>query len=226
MNESHKSTFRPRVVRFVALCLLIAAGSTHFYPRPDNSVPTNRSARRVPVPAQFDGKDYAEIEKEVRQLWGQLEAMMSVEQREQFNPPASEEQIQSLENLIGAKLPPDFRAYLKIHNGSKTYRNVLYQTPLSIERMKQQLSSMHGFLEFGLPVSKESDDTVSENLWRPGLVLFAEADSAGDAVDCSTGKIVSWDHDGWGFYKQDDNFTEYLRKAVKGSTQGGVSWGY
>lgn len=218
------SKFRKWGIRILAAAILLAASATHWPSGEDDYIPVIRSARRSPTVQQFAGKDEEKIAAEIRQLWAKLESMMTDGEKALFNPPASEEEIQSLENIIGTRLPVDFRTYLKIHNGSKTYRSCLYQRPLSIEAMKKELRSMHGYLEFGLPTNAVSKDNYNANLWRPGLMLFSEDDGAGSAIDCSTGEVINWDHDGWGFYKETKTFTEYLQNAVKNSRPGDLNW--
>ena len=217
-------SWRSSLAWIVAIGLLLAAISTHFVFDHYDYVPKVRSTRRLPFPPQFEDREINEIEQEVRELWGQLEAMMTEGERNQFNPPASEEEIRSLEYLLGSRLPPDFRVWLKIHNGSRSHLNCLYQTPLSINMMKFELDNMDGYIDFGNPLNAVTKKVYNKNLWRPGLALFCEGDGAGNAVDCSTGKIIYWDHDGWYFREEAANFTEFLRQAVKQSSPGDLNW--
>lgn len=223
--ENKNQTKANWIVRLIALLIFLAACSTHFPAQTgDVYIPQIRSAKRNPFPPQFAERELAEIENEVRELWSQLESKMSEGERDLFSSPATEAEIESLEDLIGARLPPDFRAYLKIHNGTKGFRSCLYQRPLSIKDMKKELLSMRGFIEFGLTLDATENTVQYQNLWRPGLVLFAEDDGAGKAVDCATGKVIYWDHDGWYFSVENENFTELLKTAVKDSLPGHLNW--
>ena len=220
--ESQKQRFVKWIARSIGLALLVLAISTHFRQTADHYVPEIRSARRVNVPAQFVGRDYDEIEKEIHEIWSPLAKDKLEEDR--YNAPATEEEIASLENLIGARLPPDYRAFLKIHNGEKGVRPTL----LSIEKMKSELSNFHGYIEFGYPVNRvdrvNGEKIHNANLWWPGLVLITESGGIGKAIDCSTGKIIAWDHDGWSLSVENENFTEYLETVIKESGAGYLTW--
>jgi cell wall assembly regulator SMI1 len=59
----------------------------------------------------------------MKNLWDRFEAWLAENWPEGLaclNPPASDEQITSLEQALGVKLPEDYVTCLKIHNGQRT----------------------------------------------------------------------------------------------------------
>ena len=69
----------------------------------------------------------------MKKEWQQLEIWLASNQPGSLldlNPPASDSDIQALEETIGIHLPADFIATLKIHNGQKGQARGILMLPL------------------------------------------------------------------------------------------------
>jgi cell wall assembly regulator SMI1 len=142
-------------------------------------------------------------------------------------PKATEEQILELEGQIGCSLPPDYRAFLKIHNGSLWHTGRLYPSPNNIEEILWSGVENDFLGDFGKPwqiLEFPTDGSyvdVVPNLWHPALITIIEDDGAGYVLRLDTGEILWWDHDGWSFQYVAASFEEFLKKSVEKSVASG-----
>ena len=63
-----------------------------------------------------------------------------------FNPPATEEEINKLEQDLGITIPDDYREFLTIHNGMILYSSYLLEVKyLSIDEIRQEYENVQDF---------------------------------------------------------------------------------
>lgn len=162
----------------------------------------------------------------MKQLWQQLENHLSTHNPEllaDLNPPATDAQIRELEKTIGIKLPADFVACLKIHDGQKGGADYLFGDYefLSIARTldawifwKKQSDSGHFRHEEVFP-----EGGVKSEWWSLAWVPFAYNNS-GDylCVDVGpdaggvVGQIVAVWHDDGARKVKAKSLSEFLEK--------------
>src|SRR5436190_3583217 len=109
----------------------------------------------------------------MEELWRQFEAWLSTNWPEglrQLNPPATSEQISELEKQLGVKLPADFVACLKVHNGQSEYGGLFEGMEyLSLEEIHEQWSVWKGLLDGGdfKGLNSEPDPAIRNDWWNP-----------------------------------------------------------
>ncbi|MGI9515410.1 MAG: SMI1/KNR4 family protein [Pirellulaceae bacterium] len=144
--------------------------------------------------------------------WKQIVDRIPQEQHAGLNPPASDEQLQQLENEIGFAIPVELRELLSINNGMKHLDDGLYPPLLSTKQMAKQQKDM---LEIMEPDDEYTPDNLDECCtWVDWLLLFAESDGGGYAIDLNSGAIWDWDHDGWTFEHKADSLSEFLASTA------------
>lgn len=116
----------------------------------------------------------------MKQQWERLEAWLKANDPAllaDLNPPASDADIQELEQKIGAKLPADFIECLKVHNGQGGKAVWLFDGNefLSTRNILMSWSVWTDLLEDGDFDSRVSspDDGIQSEWWTKGWIPFA-----------------------------------------------------
>ena len=142
----------------------------------------------------------------LKQEWSRLAPNVTIALHEA----ASEDDLQKLEETINAKLPEDFKAFYRVHNGQKSWEGVIdCQELLSIERIIDEWKVWKGLLDSeafigpdGSYKSEPREQEVKNDWWNPGWIPFT-SDGAGNhlCVDLDPnpggtyGQVIEMIHD-------------------------------
>ncbi|MDQ1832365.1 SMI1/KNR4 family protein [Massilia scottii] len=145
----------------------------------------------------------------MRSMWTRFEIWLSEHWPEGLaglNPPATDEQIASLEDAIGIKLPEDYVACLKIHNGQNPEVGGLFDGSefLSTDDILAQWTVWKGLLDGGDFVDVYSDPAsgVQKDWWNARWIPFTH-NGCGDHLcldlapeaSGSLGQVITMWHD-------------------------------
>lgn len=222
--------------KYILVSLLLGAAAWPMLKPPAPNAPVVRSTvRAATIGETTDAETELEIAARVETLWTEFVNLHSEKTRKVFRPGATEEEIQEVENVFGVRLPPDYRAFLKLCNGVQHYEyGVVYPPPFSTGQLLWGYSSHNDtFGEFDTPrilnintANGKTTIDVGEILWYPSLIVIADMDGFGLVLELETGKIIWWDHDGWSFNYCCDSFTQLLEKSIeKTKSEGQPTWG-
>lgn len=142
-------------------------------------------------------------------LWTRFETWLSEHWPEglgALNPPATNEQIASLEQALGITLPDDYVACLKIHNGQATGVGGLFEGAefLSTDEILAQWTVWKDLLDSGdfAGITSEPASGIRNDWWNAGWIPFTHngggdhlcLDLAPDAAG-SRGQVITMWHD-------------------------------
>ena len=162
-----------------------------------------------------------EIAQRVQQLWTEFMDLHPEKARSAFEPGATEQQILAVEKAFGVPLPPDYRAFLKLCNGMRYHPDGVYPPMSSTEELVWGYNTHNDtFGDYDTPRRYEIDPKSREvhfgdTLWHPALIVIADMDGFGLVLELESGKILWWDHDGWGTTYNFDSFIELLEKSIQ-----------
>ncbi|MEM7454203.1 MAG: SMI1/KNR4 family protein [Planctomycetota bacterium] len=228
----NSSALRQCLVTAAAVVVLVVAAIPLFFssPAPEPAVRSHVRGRVIGETITATGE--AEIAERIELLWNQVRLM--VKDQECFNSGATEQQIEEVEHMLGVRLPPDYRAFLKICNGqSKWSYHGLHPMPLSTSDLATSLYSHIDYLprfdqpqRIGIYPDREYPDQVEVDNWHPSLMVIANIDGIGYVLELESGRILHWDHDGWSFRYCFESFEELLKATIeKGPDEKGfVHW--
>lgn len=170
----------------------------------------------------------------MQSLWTRFEAWLAENWPEglaDLNPPATDAQIDSLEKAIGAKLPDDYIACLKIHNGQDTMMAGVFGGSefLSTEFVLDEWAVWKELIESGTFEGNQGvpDSGIKDNWWNPRWIPFTH-NGGGDhfcldldpAKGGSPGQVITMWHDSGERAFIATNFTawftQYVDKVVAG----------
>lgn len=161
----------------------------------------------------------------MQKLWQKLENLLKKTNSSilaDLAPPATDAEISNLEEKIGVKLPEDFLACLKVHNGQRGNADGLFNDAefLSTSRIFQIWEIMKDIFESGVFEDMEGASSIDGikgegwNLkWIPiidfgnGDICFLDLDPAEDG---EFGQVVQYWHEDIEVQKEANNFTEWL----------------
>ncbi|MDF1549831.1 MAG: SMI1/KNR4 family protein [Bacteroidales bacterium] len=138
-----------------------------------------------------------------------------------LNEGASDEDFEDLEDLISKRLPDEFKAFYRIHNGQDASSEGLIDTEelLSTERIMDEWQVWKDLYDRGVfdESVSEADDGVKENWWHP-LWIPITYDGSGNhyCLDLSPdeggkkGQIIRIWHDSPERELIADSFTEWI----------------
>ncbi len=147
---------------------------------------------------------------------------------ETLNPPATDKELDDLEEIIGIKLPNDFRQLYKIANGQKNSDQSFFQEGyefLSIKGIVYQWEILKGLYD-SEEMFREVDNNkgvILEAWWRPEWIPFGYMIS-GDlyCLDLSPGdkgvhgQIIEFIHDDSIRYHMGESIVDYLGELESG----------
>ncbi|MEN3110891.1 SMI1/KNR4 family protein [Uliginosibacterium paludis] len=147
-----------------------------------------------------------------------------------LNPPASDEQIAQLESQLEAKLPADFVACLKVHNGQNGFSSVFDGMEfLSCEEIYSQWFVWKDLLDGGdfKDISSEPDEGIKSDWWNSKWIPFTH-NGGGDhlcldldpSASGSAGQIITMWHDMEARELKAKSFGEYFESYVSGVLTG------
>ena len=161
--------------------------------------------------------------------WQKLETWLASNQPASLldlNPPASDSDIQALEETIGISLPADFIATLKIHNGQKGQARGIFSGLefLSTQRIQSEWIVWKDLLESGDFNDAEAQPSpgVLKAWWTPSWIPFTY-NGAGDhlCIDMHPssqgrkGQIIAvWHDDGKRSIKA-DSFAQWFTAFIQ-----------
>ncbi|AXQ20820.1 molybdenum cofactor biosynthesis protein MoeA [Acinetobacter wuhouensis] len=167
----------------------------------------------------------------MQQLWQRLETILKDSHPSllaDLAPPATDSEIADLENQIGAKLPDDFIACLKIHNGQHGKADGLFDGSefLSISRILQEWSTLKSVLDSGIFDELGIDEDASNNgikssMWNLKWIPFISYGN-GDiwcldldpAEDGEFGQVFQYWYEDCETTKEANNFTEWFTNFI------------
>ena len=165
--------------------------------------------------------------------WQKLETWLASNQPGSLldlNPPASDSDIQALEETIGISLPADFIATLKIHNGQKGQARGIFSGLefLSTQRIQSEWMVWKNLLESGDFSDAEALPApgVQKAWWTPAWIPFTN-NGAGDhlCIDMNPasqglkGQIIAiWHDDGKRSIKA-DSFAQWFGTFTQSITK-------
>ena len=144
----------------------------------------------------------------MEQTWQKFEKWFSQNWPEGLsclNPPASDEQISVLEAQLDTKLPTEFVACLKVHNGQNGFASIFDGMEfLSCEEIYSQWSVWKGLLDGGdyKGITSVPDQGIKSDWWNPKWIPFTH-NGGGDhlCLDLdpsspgSVGQVITMWHD-------------------------------
>lgn len=143
-----------------------------------------------------------------------------------LNPPASDANIQSLEQQLGVKLPADFVECLKVHDGQRGAASWLFQDSefLSSQRILDEWAIWKDLLDGGDfdGAKAEPGAGIQPVWWSPKWLPFTY-NGAGDhlcldlepASGGRTGQIITLWHDDGARKKKADSFAQWFSEFVQ-----------
>ena len=170
----------------------------------------------------------------MRSSWTRFETWLSEhwpEGLESLNPPATDEQIASLQKTLGVTLPDDYVACLKIHNGQSPDVGGLFDGSefLSTDEILSQWSVWKELLDAGEFSSIESDPAsgIRGDWWNAAWIPFTHdgggnhlcLDLAPDASG-SPGQVITMWHDSGERELVAPNFGAWFKSYTKGVFSG------
>jgi cell wall assembly regulator SMI1/Tfp pilus assembly protein PilE len=166
--------------------------------------------------------------------WRQFEDWLSVHWPEglaALNPPATDEEIASLEEALGTKLPRGFVDCLKIHNGQSESAGGLFDTSefLSTGAILDQWKVWKGLLDSGDldGLKSEPDEGIRRDWWNPLWIPFTHT-GGGDhyCIDLApdeggqAGQVITMWQDIGGRELQAKSFEAWFQKYVSAVVTG------
>ena len=113
--------------------------------------------------------------------------------RNEFNPPAPDDDIVKLESLLGIPLHPTFRAYLKLHNGqpSESDELIAMERLLPIDRIIEDYNEWNCYFE--PEEAEEYDFDPDYDSWvNPNVLPIGTSEDHVIGVHLLSGQIVHW----------------------------------
>ncbi|BEN51430.1 MULTISPECIES: SMI1/KNR4 family protein [Serratia] len=165
----------------------------------------------------------------MKQLWEKMEAILQDTDPDllaDLGPPATDEDIATLEQALGLSLPADFVACMKIHNGQHGISHGLFDECefLSTSRIIQEWRIWKGLLDGGDFEGAEScpQSGIRPEWWSPAWIPFTY-NGAGDhlCIDLAPtdvgipGQIITLWHDDGVREKQADSFIQWFTQYVE-----------
>ncbi|MBU9575927.1 SMI1/KNR4 family protein [Burkholderia multivorans] len=161
----------------------------------------------------------------MKQQWQRLEAWLKTHNPAllaDLNPPASDADIQELEQKLGVKLPADFVECLKVHDGQRGGAEPLFDgfEFFSCSKIHQQWKIWTDLLKSGAFRSFKSDpdDGICPDWWCSAWIPFAgnfEGDclclDLGPEVGGSFGQVICVWHDDEDRDLISDGFSGFLK---------------
>ena len=233
MSKQSETNANARVsayIKYVVVALLLGAAAWPILKPPTPSMPAVRSTVRGPTIGETtNGEAEQKIATRVEELWNEFVNQHPEKVRKAFRPGATEEEILEVENTFGMRLPPDYRAFLKLCNGTHYEYGMVYPPPFSTQQLVWGSSTQNQmFGDFDTPRILKIDSSngkttveVGEILWYPSLIVIADMDGFGLVLELESGKIIWWDHDGWSFSYCADSFTQLLEKSIERTRKSG-----
>ncbi len=143
----------------------------------------------------------------MQSLWTQFEAWLGTHWPEglaDLNPPATDQQIAELEQVLGVQLPPDYVACLKVHNGQKLDAGGLFDAGefLSTDEVRRQWSIWKELLGEFVDITSDPAPGVKDDWFNAQWIPFTH-DGGGDhlcldldpAEGGTRGQIITMWHD-------------------------------
>lgn len=167
----------------------------------------------------------------MQQLWQRLETQLKNTHPlilEDLAPPATDSEILDLESKLGVKLPDDFIAFLKIHNGQRGKTDGLFDGSefLSTSRILQEWTSLKSVLDSGIFDDLSMDENASNNgvkssmwnlKWIP-IISFGNGDmwclDLDPAEDGHFSQIIQYWHEDCETTKEANNFTAWFTHFI------------
>jgi len=170
----------------------------------------------------------------MRELWRRLEAWLSTnapQVLETLQPGATEEQIERAEAFLSVKLPEDFKASYRIHNGQTPYESGLLdgRELLSLERIQDEWKVWKDVLDSGDldGFRSEPNGPIRDDWWNEKWIPITHDGSGNhDCLDLNpatggqAGQIIDFWHDDPTRALMADSYGSWLKALVEGCESG------
>lgn len=129
-----------------------------------------------------------------------------------FNPPATIEEIASIEHLIGQPLPPYIRASLELHNGQK-YEDELanFNRLLPVERI---LKDYRNWNYLSRTYDHDDDRFGFSKYWNPRILPIGNSDEPTLGVDLYNRHLIQGDSETY-HYDLDGTFPDLIKAITR-----------
>lgn len=166
----------------------------------------------------------------MQQLWQRLEIILQETNPSvlaDLAPPATDTEISTLESQLGVKLPKDFIACLKVHNGQRGKADGLFDGSkfLSTSGILQYWTMMEDVLDSGIFDDFNPDDLSSDGVksgaWIPKWIPIIDYGN-GDfwcldldpGEDGSYGQVIQYWHEDAEAQKEANSFKEWFSNFI------------
>lgn len=169
-------------------------------------------------------------------LWTRFEGWLSEHWPDglaSLNPPATDEQIQRLQEALGRTLPDDYVACLKIHNGQATNGGGMFDGSefLSTDEILAQWTVWKELLDGGDFADIKSDPAsgIRDDWWNAGWIPFTH-NGGGDHLcldlvpetSGSLGQVITMWHDSGERELVAPNFENWFKSYIKQVFSGAI----
>lgn len=146
----------------------------------------------------------------VTDIWKNIESVLQDKAPQvlnDWNPPASQQEIQDLEKQIGKKLPEDFKEWLQLHNGQQDVGSWIVEFGYFLDT-----SEIFSNWQINNDVNEDYEPENKDDVWWHKRYLPFVGNGGGDslAMDLKTGSIVKHYHDQGIITGGPDSFKEWL----------------
>ncbi len=135
-SETNANARVSAYIKYTIAALLLGAAAWPMLKPPTPAVPAVRSTVRGPTIGETTNAEAEQkIAMRVEELWNEFVNQHPMKVRKAFRAGATEEEILEVENTFGIRLPPDYRAFLKLCNGTRYEYGMVYPPPHSTQQL-------------------------------------------------------------------------------------------
>ena len=135
------------------------------------------------------------MQSEVAAIWSRIEIALARHDRkyvEELGPPATDEELATLEETLGYRIPGELRASLKIHAGSAEFLSIfeLYDVREIDSDWSAYVDTTTSVVTEPLTATPEAFESYA---WHPGWIPIAGWGVFRILVNVETGEVCHWD---------------------------------
>lgn len=190
---------------------------------------TKKTTKKAAKAAKKSPQRTKDAAAEVGKTWRRIELWLkqhSPRLLAELQPGASDGEVAALEGRVGATLPTDYSASLKLHNGAAYLNDYQY---LSVEGVKTAWTMMTDLSEKGTFRGRTAEESegMQRTWWHRGWIPFAQ-DGGGNMLCLDTaptdkgrlGQVLSMELQGGPALTEHKSFLEWLQHYSAGLSKG------